>query len=139
MIHLLDDSEYDLEIIERYLIKHGRTDFKSFTDEDLFLKELSRDVLVVLIDHHLSKGTGLQVMKQVLKINPICYPIIVSGDDNVKVILDYVDCDCFRYIIKKIDENYLPKIVQAINSAEVRINNIIEYFNAHANTANNPK
>lgn len=134
MIHLLDDSQDDLEIVERYLVRNGITDFKSFTDEELFLKELSRDVVVVLIDHHLSKTTGLEVMKDVLKINPVCYPIIVSGNDSVKVILDYVDCDCFRYIIKKSDEHYLSKIVKSIFEAEQRIDRIIKYFNAHNST-----
>lgn len=138
MIHLLDDSQDDLEIVERYLVRNGITDFKSFTDEELFLKELNRDVLVVLIDHFLPKRIGLQVMKDVIEKNPICYPIIVSGNDNVRVVLDYVNCDCFRYILKN-DENYLSKIVHAIREAEDRISKITKYFNASPYTANNPQ
>jgi DNA-binding NtrC family response regulator len=130
MIHLLDDSRYDLELITKCLEKNKIYDYKSFTNEELFLQELNTNVVVVLIDHLISAGkTGLEIMKEVVERNPICYPIIVSGNENTKVILEYVDNDCFRYILKS-DKDYLSKIVKAVKQAEDRIERIKKYFDA---------
>lgn len=127
MVFLLDDSHADLEIIEHHLRKNGISDIKSFTKYEPFLNELTRNVIAVLIDHDISSDlNGLDVMKKVVNKNPMCYPIIVSGNDSINVILDYVDNGCFRYVVKS-DPKYLEKIVENVRQAEIMSENILQY------------
>jgi DNA-binding NtrC family response regulator len=118
MILILDDTPAELELIERAMLKAGITDFLSFTKVKPFLKAVTPDTKIVLIDHNLSaEMTGLATMKTVLHLNPLCFPIIVTGVDDPEIIISYTNNNCFRYILRKGSLDYLDQIVLFINEA----------------------
>lgn len=125
MILVLDDNISDLEFIARHLKKNGITDFKLFDNPDLFLKEIDEDVITVVLDHQLGVTTGFEIMEDVIDLNPICFIIILSGNSDPHIIMEYGNHDAFRYVLKN-DEGYLDKIVFYIRQAEDRLNRIIE-------------
>lgn len=128
MILLLDDNIDDLEIVAYGLTKSGIKDFKTFSDSAKFLAAIDGKVIIVIIDHQLSGGkTGLDIMVEVTKNHPMIYAIIVSGNSNPNIILQYMNNDGFRYIIK--DEGYINLIVKFIRQAKERIEKIANYFN----------
>lgn len=129
MILVLDDNEDDLALIGHHFKKHGIVDFKLFNNPEPFLQEINEEVIIVIIDHYLSSiKTGLDVMKEVVDMNPVCYPIVVSGSNDPNIILDYCNNDVFRYVLKSTDQKYLDTIVINIRQAEGRIKRIIDYF-----------
>lgn len=128
MILVLDDNIDDLELIGQHFKKNGIVDFKLFESDKEFLKEINEEVVVVIIDHQIgSLKTGLTVMKDVIEKNPVCYPIVVSGNDNPRIIMEYLNSDAFRYVLKN-DFNYLDTIVVFVNQAKDRINKIVNYL-----------
>lgn len=128
MILVLDDNIDDLELIGHHFKKNGIVDFKLFDNDKEFLKEINEEVVVVIIDHQIgSLKTGLTVMKDVIEKNPVCYPIVVSGNDNPRIIMEYLNSDAFRYVLKN-DFNYLDTIVVFVNQAKDRINKIVNYL-----------
>lgn len=128
MILVLDDNKDDLELIGHHFKKHGIIDFKLFSDDESFLKEINEEVIIVIIDHQISAiKNGLGVMKEVVKLNPVCYPIIVSGNDNPRIIMEYLNSDAFRYVLKN-DEKYLDTIIIFVRQAKERINRVINYL-----------
>lgn len=128
MILILDDNIDDLELIGHHFKKNGITNFKLFSDDRLFLNEVNEEVIIVIIDHQIgSLKTGLNVMKDVIDINPVCYPIVVSGNDDPHIIMEYLNSDAFRYVLKN-DENYLNTILVFVRQAEDRINKIVNYL-----------
>lgn len=105
----------------------GITEFRIFTDKDRFLAAIDRNVVVVVLDHFLDGPiTGLEIMKEVIAKNPICYPIILSGSNDWRTILKYQEADSFRYIVKN-EIDWLDKLVISINQALRRIEIIINY------------
>lgn len=129
MIFFIDDDTEELKLIEHHLLKNGVKDFKMFINARDFLKEISPSTIVVVIDHDVKDTvTGFDIMKRVLEINPICYPIIVSGNDSPRIIMRYMNNDGFRYVLKN-DAGYLDSIVKYIREAQDRIKKVTEYFN----------
>lgn len=128
MILVLDDNIDDLELIGHHFRKNGIVDFKLFDNDKEFLKEINEEVIIVIIDHQIgSLKTGLNVMKDVIDINPVCYPIVVSGNDDPHIIMEYLNSDAFRYVLKN-DDNYLNTILVFVRQAEDRINKIVNYL-----------
>lgn len=57
---------------------------KSFTDTQDFVKNLSGDIDVALLDFYLQEGeTALKVMEKIREVSPNCKMIIISGIKNV--------------------------------------------------------
>lgn len=130
MIFLLDDNKDDLDIIVRHLKNNGIENCKGFTSDDLFLSSLKDRVNIVIIDHSVnSKRTGLDVMKEINKKIPLCYPIIVSGNDSPRIIMQYFNNDAFRYVLKN-DSGYLDLIVKYIRQAQDRMSKILNYMSS---------
>jgi len=128
MILVLDDNIDDLELIGHHFKKNGIVDYKLFTNERLFLKEIDEEVIIVIIDHQIgSVKTGLSVMKDVIEKNPVCYPIVVSGNSDPHIIMEYLNSDAFRYVLKN-DSNYLNTIVVFVKQAKQRISKIVNYL-----------
>ena len=125
MILVLDDNIDDLELIGHHFKKHGIDNVKLFDNPDLFLKEIDEDVITVVLDHQMGMKTGLEVMKEVIDLNPVCFIIILSGNNDPHIILKYLNNDAFRYVLKS-ENDYLDQVVFYVRQAQDRINRIIE-------------
>lgn len=131
MIAVLDDDIDDLELIDRAFKKSGIIGYKTFLDSKEFLKSVGRETIVIVIDHNLSSGiTGFDIMKKAIKTNPLCYAIIVSGQDDPQVILNYMNNDAFRYVVKR-GADYVKEVILYVKQAQDRINRIANYIKEH--------
>lgn len=125
MILVLDDNISDLEFIARHFKKSGIIDFKLFDNPDLFLKGIDESVIAVVLDHQIGVRTGLEIMPQILELNPLIFIIVLSGNPDPHIIMKYGNNDAFRYVLKS-DEGYLDQVEFYIRQAEDRLNRIIK-------------
>lgn len=102
--YCLDDSELFLDVINEYFKEYGITHYRLFTNYDQFISAVNRDVRICVIDHSLSnRMTGIQAVRHVKQISKGCYFIILSGMDDVDVVIDYLNEGIYKYIRKTPD------------------------------------
>lgn len=128
MILILDDDQEALDLLVWQLAKSGIRDVIAFSDEQLFLDALDKGTVIVVLDHYLMTGrTGLDVMKVVLQRHPVIYSIILSGTEDPRVILEYLNHDAFRYVVKR-SAGSTEQVVRFINQAKARAALVANYF-----------
>jgi FixJ family two-component response regulator len=117
LTHVLEDDEDIIQLLDELFKMNGFVDYLFFKESAHFVKALNERVHICVIDYYLP-GTlnGLDVMKVVLGQNPWCKVIMISGQDNPKVIEEFVNNDGFRYVSKS-SRDYENKLVTYIQQA----------------------
>lgn len=75
-----------------------------------FLEELTDDLSICVIDHSLPGMTGLEVLKKVKEKNKDSFVIVMSGQENMHVAIEYTNAGVDKYIYKDIKGKYLLKL-----------------------------
>ncbi|MEJ7611352.1 MAG: response regulator [Ferruginibacter sp.] len=97
---ILDDDQELLDLIKAAVDEAGIKNYKLFTDEGLFLKGLTDEIHVCVVDHFLTKLTGLDIVKEIKCKNEHSYVIAYTGMFQPKVIIDYINSGIDRFVDK---------------------------------------
>lgn len=117
LTYVLEDDEDIIYLLDRLFKANGFVDYKFFKASDEFVSSLNERVHICVIDYYLQGPlNGIDVMKIVLSQNPWCKIIMISGQDNPKVIADFVNNDGFRYVCKDWS-NYTEYLVDYMQQA----------------------
>jgi DNA-binding NtrC family response regulator len=125
LTYVLEDDEDIIVLLDELFKINGFVDYLFFKESSHFVKNLNERVHICVIDYYLPGPlNGIDVMKVVLSQNPWCNVIMISGQDNPKVIQDFVNNDGFRYVSKK--QDYETNLVNYIQQAIAIIKKQIE-------------
>lgn len=117
LTYVLEDDEDIIYLLDRLFTANGFVDYRFFKQSDEFIKSLNERVHICVIDHYLPGPlNGIDVMKIVLTQNPWCKVIMISGQDDWKVIADFVNNDGFRYVNKQ-SPDYMKELVDYMQHA----------------------
>lgn len=117
LTYVLEDDEDIIGLLDRLFKMNGFVDYLFFKDTNKFVLELNERVHICVIDYYLDGPmNGIDVMKVVLSRNPWCKIILISGQDDPKVIENFVNNDGFRYVYKG-DKNYQQDLVSYMQKA----------------------
>lgn len=116
LIFVLDDSQGEIILLKDRLSSEPFFEHvKFFTDQKQFVAEFSEDVNLTIIDYMLAEGmTGLEILRLIVKSNPICKNIIVSGMADRELAVQFMREGAADFIAKD-HENYFEELIQAIN------------------------
>lgn len=76
---VLDDDKQDIETMKEQFDKEHELDCHFFTNPSEFINVFNEDVWVAVIDFNLPGMDGQRILDHVLKINPECHAILISG------------------------------------------------------------
>lgn len=110
LTYILEDDEEIHTVISDLLRQHHFTDFKFFADPETFLKSLTADINICVIDHFLTGTTGLKMIQEVKNKNKNSYVIVVSGQRNFEVAIEYLNQGADKYIDKN-NGNYIETLI----------------------------
>lgn len=101
LTYVLEDDEDIILLLDHLFKLNGFVDYVFFKDSNKFVSSLNERVHICVIDYYL-KGplNGIDVMKVVLSRNPWCKVIMISGQNNHKVVAEFVNNNGFRYVWK---------------------------------------
>jgi DNA-binding NtrC family response regulator len=117
LTYVLEDDEDIIYLLDRLFKANNFVDYSFFKSTDEFMKELNERVHICVIDYFLAGPlNGIDVMKLVLTQNPWCKVIMISGQDNPKVIADFVNNDGFRYVNKNLTD-YMQQLMDFMQYA----------------------
>ena len=118
MIYVLDDTAAITKLIGAAFNNAGIHNYKLFNSESVMMEEFTDDVQIVVIDYWLNKKTGVEVLKEVKAVQPLCTPIFISNQIDIDVVIDIMNAGCNRYIRKDKDD-FLPKLVKHVTEAAI--------------------
>jgi len=120
LTYVLEDDEDIIYLLDRLFKANNFVDYSFFKNTDEFLQNLNERVHICVIDYYLPGPlNGLDVMKLVLTQNPWCEVIMISGQDNLKVVIDFINNGGFRYVNKN-DSDYMRHLVDFIQQSTTR-------------------
>ncbi len=105
-ILILDDNRDLLDLVELEFKRQGIVNFMVFFDEDEFIAALGENPCVCIIDHYLSKRTGLDILKIVREKNEYSFFIALSDLSDVDIRTQYLNNDCNRWVEKSGDLDF---------------------------------
>lgn len=90
-IFVIDDDESIIEVIDIIFKMNGIQNYRLFTDPYELLKNLNDNVHICIVDYKLNGMNGLELIKEVVKRNRHCLFIMLSGQTDNKVIIEYMN------------------------------------------------
>ena len=103
IILIIEDSEDDIDLYNHYLQsdKHYQWEInEAFTGEEGIRKYSPEEIDCVLIDFSLPKKNGIEVLKQLYKINPHVAAIMLTGQGNETIAVQSMQEGAIDYLVK---------------------------------------
>lgn len=105
-ILILDDNTDLLDIVEMEFKRQKIENFMVFYDEEEFIAALGDSPCVCIIDHGLTKMTGLDMLKIVRAKNEYSFFIALSDLADIDIRTEYLNNDCNRWVEKSKDVDF---------------------------------
>lgn len=128
--YILEDEDETLEMIMDLVSELGIKNVRTFNEPDEFVNNLTSNISVAIIDHRLPNGkTGLDIIKDVKNKNKYSYVIIMTGNEDPRVIIQYIKGGANDYVLKGTDMSYLKELKESLKSGLVEAKNRVEFGN----------
>lgn len=119
LAYALEDDEIFVQLISEQLEMNG-LEYKIFNRPEEFIIDFNlraEKVHLCILDYFLpGTMTGLDVMKVVISQNKNCKVVMVSGQQNYKVVIEALNAGCFKYVDKN-ERDHQTQLVSAIQSS----------------------
>ena len=120
-IFVIEDDELFGSVIQGKLEMENSYEVTLFTSGEEFLKNLHLNPDIVTIDYNLPDITGIEILKKINTFNKNIITIILSGQNNVEVVVDAYKNGANDYIVK--NENSIVELANSVKnlSSNVRL------------------
>jgi DNA-binding NtrC family response regulator len=140
-ILMIDDDEMFSLMVNEALNQLGNIDFSVVDNATDFFNALNSQPDIAIIDYNLPDKNGLEILTELKQRNSTIVSIILSGQEDVTVVVDAYKNGAQRYIIK--NENATIELIQNIkeisksiaikNELEVLKDNVIQQNHSYKN------
>lgn len=116
---IIDDDPVQVEMIKDYLGERYVFKLKVYENGEAALPDVaSLKPEIVVLDYHLSSNNpsaknGIEVLKEIKRLNPVSKVIMFSGQDNIDIALESMRNGAYDYIIK--GETAFNKMENTVN------------------------
>ncbi len=112
-IFIVDDDPFCLAMYEEHLHNLGFTAVTAFSSGKELLSNLYKNPDLIFLDYNLDDIKGIELLLQIKEFNPNIHIVVVSGQVDMDIAIQFLKNGAFDYIIK--DENDMEKISLAID------------------------
>ncbi len=106
-ILVLDDVVDAVVLIQKILSKQGHS-VKTFTKEEEAIDYIEKNhVDLAILDIKLKKMSGIQVLAEMKKLNPMLKVIMLTGYPTIETAQEAIELGAFEYCVKPIDKTEL--------------------------------
>ena len=127
MTHALDDSPVILKLIEKAFENAGINQYRLFAKEQEFIDAINEDVHIAVIDYMLGGPlTGLDVLRILIDKNPRCYVIIMSGQEEKKVVVDFLNAGAWKYVDKT--GEFVTEVIGYVQQAATLVKENLTFY-----------
>lgn len=115
-IFIAEDDEVYTKLLTYKLSLNPSFEVKSFTTGKALIAALDESPSVITLDHYLPDMTGLELLKTIKKRLPETQVILLSGQEEITVAVDYMQSGAYDYITK--DAASLDKLWHIVHQAK---------------------
>lgn len=121
VILIVEDDPLQRQLIKEHLEQEDYAVFDVSSGKQA-LELLERyPVDVAVVDYRLEKETGVEVIQEILKQNPLVTPVIITAFANIETAVEAMRKGAYDYIVKPIDvEKFLLSIERALERQKLR-------------------
>jgi FixJ family two-component response regulator len=110
--YVLEDDRDTLEAIDHVLKSNGIVDYGLYTSPDEMMQNIQSDIVICVLDYYLNGVlNGLDLLKEIKRRNSNSYVIVMSGQNDCKVVIDLLNAGANKYIDKN-NRHYLNQLVE---------------------------
>lgn len=118
-IFVIEDDELFGSVIQSKLEMENSYEVTLFTSGEEFLKNLHLNPDIVTIDYNLPDITGIEILKKINLYNKNIIKIILSGQNNVEVVVDAYKNGANDYIVK--NENSIVELANSVKNLSANV------------------
>jgi len=119
-IFVIEDDPIFGMIVKRALERENNNDVTVFQTGEDFFKQIHQNPDIVTIDYNLPGMTGLDILQKVKNYNKDIATVIVSGQEEVEVVVKAYSAGANGYIIK--NSNAVVELSNTIKNLSVNVN-----------------
>lgn len=127
----VDDDRDTLFLISKHFEANGIDNFHLFDTKEEFLYLFNEKVDIAIIDHYLNgEDVGYKIMQQIFELNKknkaltACKVIIISGQQDPKMIAYYLNNGAFRYL----DKNKSDFYESLVTYVKIAVNEVQSFY-----------
>jgi DNA-binding NarL/FixJ family response regulator len=118
-ILLVDDDFIFLEMLKESLVDNQDYNIIAFQSGEECIKHMHLNPDVIVLDYFLNSEdpnakNGLEILKEIHKINPKAKVVILSGQEDGNLVYDFVRENATNYVVK--DDNAFENVKKAIEN-----------------------
>ncbi len=132
---VIDDDPGILEVLRIIFNRHKSElpDYELYSNVDDFRKAVTPDVQICIVDYRLPGVNSLSLIEEIHKTNPYCWFIMFSGQNDFKVIINFMNQTYGSWYVEKGATDFSEKLLYFIKDI-VNKNTLIEsYFHESFN------
>ena len=113
-VFVVDDDPAYLNMLGFYLKKNTNCKVYCYFSGEECLQNINLNPRVIVLDYYLNENmNGIEVLKQIKKINPETEVVMLSGQETLQVATDSLKSGAFSYVIKDRQAFYsIRKIIE---------------------------
>jgi FixJ family two-component response regulator len=115
---VLDDDVTYLSILRDLFKQDGVTDCEFYSDPHQLLRDITENDYIFVLDFNLPGIDGLNVLVQVLLKNPDALVIMLTMNDDIKVVEDLLNYGAWKYHSKADELNAILETVKDVKHAQ---------------------
>jgi two-component system, NtrC family, response regulator AtoC len=119
-IFVVEDDPIFSKVLKFKLAEEGNFEVTMFSSGEEFLNNLYLNPDIVTLDYTLPGITGIELLKRVVSYNNNITPIILSAQEDVKVVVQAYKNGAKDYIIK--NENAIVELMNSIQNFTTQVN-----------------
>jgi len=116
-ILVVEDDPLQRKLIKENLEQEGHTVFECASGKEALEIIADQPIDIAIIDYKLDGETGIDVIQNILELNPLITPIVVTAYGNVETAVEALKKGAYDYIVKPID---FKKFLMVIERAQER-------------------
>ncbi len=120
-ILIVEDGQSQREMLRDFLIKEGHTVAEAENGENAVRNVLKGHFDMLLLDYKMPGMDGMQVLKEVKKINPEIDVVIITAYGTIETAVEAMKEGAIDYITKPIDFEELLLLVERVSERRVLI------------------
>lgn len=129
-IFLVDDDIFSLSITEQHINNLGYYDVLTFTGGKECIEQLNLNPHIVILDHNMEGLSGIDVLKEIKRIDPSIYVVMLSGKDGKLNVDEFFRYGAFDFVTKGENEfNLISEVLNRIVEVQKKLHQISPSIN----------
>ncbi len=123
-LFIVDDNKSMVTSLKQYIKSRfgGSVNIKTFFSGESCLEEVDKSTNVVVLDYYMEGKNGLEILKEIKKVNPDTEVIMLSSNNDVGLVIESLRNGANDYVVKGPNAwKKLTSLISYILNAPIRM------------------